>query len=366
MNLSQKNKETINSCRFCWMCRHICPIGNATGQERNTPRARALGMSFVLRNNEKPENIINNIYECSLCGACTKECVTGWNPVAVILEARREGIFAGIVSDSIKKMIGNFEKTGNIYGITKIDTELLNEIKSLPPKSDTLLFLGKDTTYKNPQGALNAIRLLKKIGNDFTVLSDEPDSGYAIHFLVGSTAETKNLFNETAKKLDFETIIVYDPCDAKIFLREYKEWGIDVKSQIKTWTSHLAQQIENGTLKPKRTDLSLTFQDHFALARDLEETEPARKILRACGSIREMLLHGKETVFAGSLLMREYLPNEINLVAQERWNSVINSGADVVVTCSTAEYICLNENKIEQKSSVTQLLSIEELVLKCL
>ena len=45
MLISQKSKEIIDSCRFCWMCRHICPIGNATGQERNTARARMLALS---------------------------------------------------------------------------------------------------------------------------------------------------------------------------------------------------------------------------------------------------------------------------------------------------------------------------------
>ena len=49
MNLSDKSKQTIDACRFCWMCRHICPIGNATGQERNTARARALALSLVTR-----------------------------------------------------------------------------------------------------------------------------------------------------------------------------------------------------------------------------------------------------------------------------------------------------------------------------
>ena len=40
MNITEKAKNIIDNCRFCWMCRHVCPIGNATGQERNTARAR--------------------------------------------------------------------------------------------------------------------------------------------------------------------------------------------------------------------------------------------------------------------------------------------------------------------------------------
>ena len=53
MKISDKARQQAESCRFCWMCRHVCPVGNADGQERNTARARALLVSYVLRGTEK-------------------------------------------------------------------------------------------------------------------------------------------------------------------------------------------------------------------------------------------------------------------------------------------------------------------------
>ena len=68
MLLTKKSNEIIDSCRFCWMCRHICPIGNATGQERNNARARALSLSLVNRNAaELSGSVADNIYECARC-----------------------------------------------------------------------------------------------------------------------------------------------------------------------------------------------------------------------------------------------------------------------------------------------------------
>ena len=90
MNISEKAKGIIDSCRFCWMCRHICPIGNATGQERNTARARALCASLVVRGAQTPDDIKDNLYECTLCGACTNNCMTGWDPKVFVREMRRE------------------------------------------------------------------------------------------------------------------------------------------------------------------------------------------------------------------------------------------------------------------------------------
>ena len=77
MNLTQRTREIVDNCRFCWMCRHVCPVGNVTGQERNNARARALAVSLVARGAQPLEDIVDNLYECTLCGACTNNCVTG-------------------------------------------------------------------------------------------------------------------------------------------------------------------------------------------------------------------------------------------------------------------------------------------------
>jgi Fe-S oxidoreductase len=73
MMISDKAKKHVDSCRFCWMCHHICPIGNATGHERSTPRARALGISMVARDAIALEEIMENIYECAGCGGCVHD-----------------------------------------------------------------------------------------------------------------------------------------------------------------------------------------------------------------------------------------------------------------------------------------------------
>jgi len=346
MHLSQKNRETVDACRFCWMCRHVCPIGNADGQERNTARARALGLSMVIRETETLRNVIDNVYECSLCGACTEECLTGWNPVALMLEVRRQAALEGIPSKKIVAIIENVEKFGNVYGATTVDPQLVAEIDSLPSTAETLLFLGRNALYKNPDGAANAIRLLRKANVDFTVLKDEPDGGFALHFLVGAAEETRRTMKTCSERLNsFKTVIAYDPDDAKLFLREYKEWEIGLQPEVKTWTAFLADMLDTGILKPKKSYKTYTFQDPSALARDLEETESARKILSTCGNLREMFLHGKETVLAGHAVMEEYLPETMRLVAQNRWNDAINTGAEVLVTASPAEHAALRKTR---------------------
>ncbi len=357
MQFSQKSKEHMDSCRFCWMCRHICPIGNATGQERNTARARALGLSLVARDAvEYSEDIIKNVYECALCGACVKECVTGWDPVMFTKEARLGAALDGKLPDYILKLIENLQTSGSIYNTEKYDVPQM-------PENDTLLFLGEDALYKAHDCADTAIELLKKLGVDFTVLKDEPNSGYSMDFLVSASAETKAVMENCAKTLSkYKKIICYDGADAKVMKREYKEWGIDLKAEIVTFTGFIADLIKSGKVKINKSNKKLTPQDSALLSRDLEETQPIRDILSACGEVSEMLNHGRDTMLAGNLIMNEYMPDVIERVAQDRWQNAANMGTEILVTESVAEYVMLKSTKPDD----IEIMRLEEVVLKCL
>lgn len=356
MQFTNKSKEHIDSCRFCWMCHHVCPIGNATGLERNTARARALGLSLVARDSvEYSEDIINNVYECSLCGACMTDCVTGWDPIMFTKEARLGAALDGKLPDYVMTMLSNLNAKGNIYGADK------NENIPVLEDSDTVFFIGEDTRAKGC--AKEAVELLKKAGVSFAMLADEPNSGASADFLIGAAAETKAIMENCAKALSgYKKVICYDPLDAKVMKREYKEWGIDLKPEVVTFTEFVAELIKSGALKIKKSDKTYTPQDNPYLARELEETEPIRFILSACGNVSEMLLNREHTVLAGSLIMNEYMPDVMEKVAQARWVNAKNMDTTILVTENTAEYLLLSKTKPED----IELKKLEEVVLECL
>ena len=356
MQFTQKSKEHIDSCRFCWMCHHVCPIGNATGLERNTARARALGLSLVAREAvEYSDDIISNVYECSLCGGCMTDCVTGWDPVMFTKEARLGAALDGKLPEYVLTMLLNLNEKGNIYGADK--NENIPEITG----GDILFFLGEDVRAKGC--AKTAVELLKKAGVDFSLLKDEPTSGYSMDFLIGAAAETKAVMEACAKILNnYKKVICYDPADAKVMKREYKEWGIDLKAEVVTFTQFLAELIKDGRLNVKNSGKAFTPQDSPILARDLEETEPIREILSACGEVKEMLLNRQHTMLAGNLIMNEYMPGVIEKVAENRWINAKNANAEILVTSSVADNVMLSKTKPE----AIELKTIEEVVAECL
>ena len=348
MNFSQNAKHIIENCRFCWMCHHICPVGNATGQERNTARARALVLSLANRGAvDFTPDIIDNMYECTLCGGCTADCCTGYDPIVFVKEVRAGAALEGKTPDYINALLDNFDAKGNIYG-NDMCSCLAEVIAANEKKSDTLFFLGADARYLMCENAKEAIELLKVAGADFTVLANEPDSGYSFDTLVGAVEETRAIMENAAKVLNnYKTVVVYDPADAKTFIRQYKEWGIALSCNVVTYSSYVADLVKAGKFNIKKCDCTLTYQDPALLVRELEETQPARDIIAACANLKDYMLTGKATMFAGNLIMSTYNKSSMDLIAKQRLDEAVRLGVDGVVCASVSEYALMNENKPE-------------------
>ena len=359
MIMSEKCKQHVDSCRFCWMCHHICPVGNASGQERSTARARALGISLVNREAIDLSEIMDNIYECATCGGCVSVCVTGWDPVMFTKETRLQAALDGKLPDYIMTLVANCLESGNAYGKTEICEKLSEAIAKHSDKKDTLLFLGTDARYMACKQAVKAIEVLEKAGVDFSVLNDEKDSGAQLDFLIGAANETKEQMQKCADALSaFKTVVVYDPNDAKTIKQIYKEYGIECSANVVTYTSFVAALLKDGKLEPKNSGKAVVFQDPFQLSRDLGETEDAREIITEYAVLGEMLLNREETVWAGNILMSQYIPEIIKKVAERRIFNAKSIGADTIVTASVSEYVALNS-----VAQDVEILSIEDLIL---
>lgn len=360
MIMSEKCKQHVDSCRFCWMCHHICPIGNATGQERNTARARALGISLVNREAIDLSEIMDNIYECSTCGACVHDCTTGWDPVMFTKETRLQAALEGKLPEYILTLVQNCLTEGNAYGKTQLSDCLAKAVAAHKTKTDTLLYLGSDACYMVPEQAVKAIKVLENGGAEFTVMEKEPASGAQLDFLIGAANETKEQMTACAKVLDdFSTVVVYDPADAKALKQTYKEYGIELKANVVTYTAFVAELLKNGALEVKNSGKTVVFQDPFQLSRDLEETKEAREIIKAFATLNEMLLNKEETVWAGNILMAQYVPDVMKLVAKRRIFNATSVGAKIMITASVSEYASLKA--VEQND--VEIMSIEDLIL---
>lgn len=356
MNITKNAKNIVNNCRFCWMCRHICPIGNATGLERNTARARSFAISMVERGATELCEVVDNVYECMLCGACTNNCVTGFDPKVFVQETKTEIVLAGLTPDYILSLIEKQMQTGNVYGAAAS-----KEIEALYSDAGEVLFLaGANTVVKAPDCVCRALSLLSRAGVK-AAFTDEQDTGRALWFLSGKTQETQNAAKAFAAHANkYKTVVVYDPADLAFIRHEYAEWGIEINAEIVSFNEYLLSLIKSGKITVKQGDRVYTLQDNSAYARDLDDTESGRTLIGTVGVSRDMLLCGKVANLAGHLIMAEYMPAVISKVALDRWQNAINMDCKTLVTESPDEYVALKETC----PAGYRVITVEEMLLE--
>ncbi len=345
---SDISKKNADACRFCWMCRHICPVGQQTGKEANNARAKGLLVSMSNRGMEFDTSIANTMWECVLCGSCSNDCATGYEPPIFIREARTKAIVENLAPKKVQKLYDTILKTDNIYGINpknKFDL-IKNKLAGLPKKADALLYIGEVAAIRTPSIAKAIITLLNKAGVNFTVLSDEPSSGAYLGDLVGFVEDVRSCGVNLTKMIDSscaKTVIVLDPIDTRVMKHEYPKWNITPKAQTITITAFIADLIAQGKLKPGKIDKIVTFHDAGALSRDLNETQPSRYILSSMGlTLKEMFLNRDLSRSSGGALFLLYEPETATMLASGRWCDAKRTEAKILVTEAPGSYAALS------------------------
>ncbi|MBO4356401.1 MAG: (Fe-S)-binding protein, partial [Clostridia bacterium] len=232
------------------------------------------------------------------------------------------------------------------------------EITRRSGKTDTLFLLGVDARYKAPESAITAIKALEMTGAAFTVLYDEKPTGQQLEFLIGMTEETKNQMTDCAEQINaFKRVIVYDPSDAVLLKRVYGENGVELNVEVKTFTEFLYENLER--IVPESEDRKAVYQDPFQLSRDLDEIQGPRSLVRRFRRLGEMLNNGKNTIWAGNILMAEWMPDVIKKVASNRIEDAVRVNAEEIITASVSEYVSLRS--VDQNA--VRILSIEDLIV---
>jgi len=331
---TNKARNIADACRFCWMCRHVCPVGLVTGREGNTPRGRGLLLSLDTRGITLTPDGYELMFQCALCNACTNDCATGYEPPIFVREARTEAIVNDCVPISVKPVLER-AITGSISG-KPLNEELKKSIKELKRTADFVLYLGDSGRSDGCGSGLALINILKKANIDFCVLEDELDSGAHLFDLMGYTSDVQDTAKACIQQLrntGAETIIVLDPTYARFFKHQCNEWGLMDGLTAVTATSFVSELFKNHKLKVNKLNLKATFHDPCRLSRDLEEIEPARDIMKSIGiEIKEMFLNGKLTKCCGGAIMRGAYKKIADDMAKARWFDAERTQTNLLIT----------------------------------
>lgn len=333
--ISQKAFEIADACRFCWMCRHICPTGIASGREEYTPRARGLSVSMYKRGMPLDADIADAIFSCALCGACSNDCVTGYEPPVFIRQMRTEAVVQNLLPPAVAAVVDRALDGGDIVTKTADNTKLLAKLAALPAQADVAVVLGETACNRTPDNALCLLSLLDKAGVSYCVVREK--SGGALYDLIGDVDEVRAQAAACAaaiEKTGAGTLVALDSTDARTFCQEYPAWEIALSAKPVTATAYVWSLVQDNKLKVSRADIGCaTYQDPDHIVRDLDESEPARALLAAMQvPVCEMFLHGRLARSCGNEVLDSYQGALCTKMARIRLEDAVRTGADTLVT----------------------------------
>ena len=343
---SNANARQADMCRFCWMCRHICPVAGATGSEGWGPRARGLMVSMIERGTPYDAEIADAMYHCTMCDACANDCVTGWKPTDFIREARMLAVVNEIAPPKITKEIENIVSCGNIYGEEE-DPSFLRELAGLPEQSEVLLYIGQTGRTRGASTAISFMHLLKKAGISFTVLKKEPPTGAFLMDLMGLTGDVQNTAAAAAEEIKAsgaKTVVALSPYDAVMLRNTYAEWNLLDGINVVSAPAFIADAFKSHAIKAKKIDLTASVQEPVKLTRGLGEEEPINQIIKELGiHYLPLFLHGKMARCIGTPIMDLFDPDVTRHMVEVRCDDAKRIDSPAIIACSPDDYTIMKK-----------------------
>ena len=357
---TEKALKHANACRFCWMCRHLCPVGLKTGREVNTPRAKGLLISLDERGHKMDRDTAQIMYECTLCGSCTNDCATGYEPPIYIREARSQAVAEDLAPEAVMTLIDRSLTTGTVF-----EGKEPVRFDGLPETADVLLYLGETARYQTPEVAKAAVNLLKKAGVSFTVLDDEPASGQMLGDLMGYVDEVRQVAEACVNALNAakaKTVVVLDSYDLAFMLHQMPEWGLKPEGELVSAAAFFAGLVKEGKLAPRHADCAATYHDATPDARDLAEHDSPRALLAAMGvDLTEMFLNRRMAKCCGSEVFKLYAPELAHLTAEGRWDDAHRQNMHTLIAANPQAFDVLGAAVPEGDTLVNLFILLDSL-----
>ncbi len=248
---------SFEACLNCGRCEDVCPATIAG--MRYSPRSLVIGLrtifakELIVSNDGRfteltEDNIHENLWACTTCGACLNRCPALINPPEQVIELRRgQVLMTGQMPKQVGDTLRNFERQGNPWGMPPDDrlkwAEGLDVREIIPgDEVDVLLYVGCAAAFdeRNKKVSKAFVRILQKAGVDFGILGfDESCCGETARrmgneYLFQVFAE-QNI--EIFKSIKFNRIITQCPHCFNTLKNEYPQMG--GKFQVLHYTEFL-------------------------------------------------------------------------------------------------------------------------------
>ncbi len=337
----QEIRETTESCKHCFMCRHACPTFLATKLDSHTPRGYALLLSEIDHGFQGWSGpIVERFYQCSRCGLCREDCGYHWAEDEVVRNAREEIVAADLPPLSVRRIAASLMSGGSLRGGEPGAWSPASAVVE-KKRAGVLYFAGCAARESHPEILRAVDKLMGALHADWTVLREEGCCGASLYDL-GYTKEAKALAEKLAQKiraLQPKLLVTGCPHCLRALSEFYPAWGISIPRDLAV--QHVSQYLETqhgrSLLRVGRAQgLSrVCYHDPCQLGRKKGVFDAPRKLIEAAtGSPPLELFHNREKAECCGAGSAMYVtdPSLSRRIADKRIERMREIDSSVVVT----------------------------------
>lgn len=326
--------QTTENCRYCLMCRHVCPVGHVTRKETYTPHGWGLTIASIKRGQlELDDESVAVLYSCADCGTCRANCVTDQPLPSAIAMMRAEIVDSGLAPPVVGEIGAKLTKWGNAYAEEEI---------GIPEGTgEVALFVGDDGRYLDEESLPSALNLLEAIGIEPVLIGVGRNNGYLASSLGlrDAAAELIHMTLEELQRSQALTMLVLGPGDYYTFGQLAEErfgitWPGDVTLlEVSTLLSdHLA--AGNLSFTPLPGGMPYTYVDPTHSVRVTARFDAPRRLVTAVmqRSPIELFWRKERTHPCGNLALQFTEPHLSDHLTYSRLADARQSGAQLLIT----------------------------------
>lgn len=398
-----KNYFDSLSCTECGRCTSVCPA-NITGKKLSP---RKVMMDLRARMKEKGPLMIKNgrvfndnrsllrnfiseeeLWACTTCNACAKECPVNINQPSLIIDMRRYLVLEeASAPGELKSVFNNIENNGAPWQYSAEDrlnwtrdlgfeVPVFSEIPAGNAMPEYLFWVGCagafDDRYRKVVKAFT--RILNRLNVSYAVLGKEETctgdparrAGNELLFQMQALQVIEILKGYNVKK-----IITTCPHCFNVFKNEYPDLGGNY--EVINYLQFISKSIEEGRLKLNRQsmkDVSITFHDPCYLGRANDIYSEPRSIVRSLTSnFVEMKRHKSFALCCGAgggQMFKEAEKGDKEIFI-ERTEEALATEAEVIATaCPFCMTMITDGLKYKNREEEIKNLDIAELVAQTL
>ncbi|TXT59859.1 MAG: CoB--CoM heterodisulfide reductase iron-sulfur subunit D [Promethearchaeota archaeon] len=232
------------------------------------------------------------IFACPTCGACMDSCQAPHADFIVdMIESLREAavkqIGAGLNQEKLVERACNPEYF-NPYGEKNSTNEMLKRKYGLPDKAEWVYYIGCTSNYRQQQIRDATLRILKKIGLNFTLVDEHCCTSPMLRTgQVDVAPEFMNYNITQIKKAGANKVVTSCAGCYRTLLKDYEKFGIDLEFEVYHTGEVIKELLDEGKIEiASKYDKVLTYHDPCHLGRHMGMYEVPRKILQKIPGVK--------------------------------------------------------------------------------